>query len=210
MPTNSSPEDRLLRLIKGKYKGRAEAVGNSRAARKESLLTDVSKKILLENKALRPLFSDSVNKIFVFVLIGLVAYLAYNLLFPPIDLDSIIGESRPAQDPARAVKVEGAGVSPRIEDYAVYAKMLRNRKLFSAPVVEKENLAREPEIDISGRFNLVGIIAGDDPQAIIEDKEAKKTHYLYAGQSFSGVTVREVTEGKVVLEYNGKEIMLIL
>lgn len=210
MRTDSSPEDRLLRLIKGKYKGKGETGGNSRAAQKESLLTDVSKKILLENKALRPLFSDSANRVLVFILIGLVAYLAYNLLFPALDLDNIIGKSRPGEERSGAVRAEGVDASPRIEDYDVYAKLLKNRELFSAPFVEKEGPAPEPEIDISGRFNLVGIIAGDDPQAIIEDKEAKKTHYVYAGQSFVGVTVTEVTEGKVVLEYNGKEIMLVL
>ena len=82
-------------------------------------------------------------------------------------------------------------------------------KLFSSPFTE-EKLSKEPEVDISKKFSLVGIIAGENPQAIVEDKEAQKTYYLYKGQGFGEVTVEDVGEGRVVLNYKGREIILVL
>ena len=63
---------------------------------------------------------------------------------------------------------------------------------------------------MSEQVGLVGIVAGDNPQAIIEDKKAQKTYYLNKGQSFNGYVVEEILENKVVLDYEGKKISLFL
>jgi len=212
MRSADSPEDRLLRLIKGKYRRRTEAKEASREVQKDTLLTDVSKKIFMQNKALRPLFSDSVNRVLAVILIILAGYLGYSLLFPSYrDLSRFIesgqvtseGRERPAED--------SASVSRGAEDFSVYSQAIRGKDLFSVPYIEdEEGAAKEPEIDVAGRFNLVGIIAGADPQAIIEDKNAKKTHYLFEGQELGEVKVVEITEGRVVLGYKDKEYMLVL
>jgi hypothetical protein len=197
-----SPEDRLLHLIRGKSSGK-----------KKVLVSDVSKKILMKNKALKPLFSGAVNKILVIILVFLGAYLAYSLLFPVRGgMDYLIEGAEISQEIEDIIgKGAGSVRPPGVEDYSVYAKGIAGKKLFSAPFAEEpEGETEAPDIDISRRFNLVGIISGDNPQAIIEDTEAKKTHYLYEGQALNEVTVVKINEGRVTLEYKGKEVMLVL
>ena len=211
MPAES-PEDRLLSLIKGKYKKKDMKLDEPRPGSKDTLLSDMSKKMFVENKALRPIFSDSVNRILVIVLILLTRYLGYSILFPVhrrVDLYlENAGISTEAMD---IVKRSSEPLRSETQSYAQYSKAIKGKRLFSAPFIEEEEAEKdEPGIDIASRFNLVGIIAGDDPQAIIEDKQDKKTHYLLQGQVINEVSVVSISEGKVVLGYKGKEIMLVL
>ena len=210
-----SPEDRLLRLIKGKYKKKepGATTGQGRpATNTESFLTDVSKKIFLKNKRVKVLFSDTVNKVLVGILIAVGLYFAYSLLFPAERNIEYIIRKEEAAPVDTAVAERGEPLARYVDDYSVYSRRIGNRDLFTAPLGEEGETGpkKAPEIDIAKRFNLVGIISGDEPQAIIEDREGKKTHYLYEGQSINGVTVLEIAEGRVVLDYDGKEVMLVL
>ena len=64
---------------------------------------------------------------------------------------------------------------------------------------------------LAARLNLMGIVSGDPPQAIIEDSQTKKTYFVVKGQSVvDGAMVREVTENRVVLELQGETIELSL
>lgn len=88
------------------------------------------------------------------------------------------------------------------------------------PVVK--NLDRELEdieIDIRGSskvskgemlqdLSLLGVITGDDNQAIIEDKKTKRTFFLYKGDSFREFKVDDIKEGSVTLDYQGERIEL--
>lgn len=191
-----SPEDRLLGLIKGKHRKNP----------------DIKKEIFVKNKALRPLFSDSVNAVLIIMSILLAGYLGYNFLFPVHrNVDRLIESAGTSPLVRDIIEKETASLEPPAEDYSAYSKVIKERELFTAPAGEEiTGEPKAPDIDISKRFNLVGIIAGDDPQAIIEDTEAKKTHYLYEGQSLNGVTVTEISEGKVILGYGGQEVILVL
>ena len=57
-------------------------------------------------------------------------------------------------------------------------------------------------------FNLLGVITGDDNQAIIEDKKTKRTFFLYKGDSFREFKVYDIREGSVTLDYQGERIEL--
>ena len=211
MPAES-PEDRLLSLIKGKYKRTERRSSEPRPGSKDTLLSDMSKKIFVKNKALRPLFSDSVNRMLAIVLILLAGYLGYSILFPVHRrVDKYLEKAGISTEAIDIIERGSEPLRPETQSYAHYSKAIRGKKLFSAPYIEEEEAEKEePGIDVASRFNLVGIIAGDDPQAIIEDKQDKKTHYLLQGQVINEVSVVSISEGKVVLGYRGKEIMLVL
>lgn len=53
-------------------------------------------------------------------------------------------------------------------------------------------------------LQLVGIAWGEAPEAMIRDKKEGRTHFLKAGQTFKGITIKEVFKDRVVLEYDGK------
>lgn len=67
-------------------------------------------------------------------------------------------------------------------------------------LISKEELVKD--------FLLMGIIAGDTFQAIIEDKKTKKTNFLYKGDSLRGFTVYEIKDSSVILDYDGEKIEL--
>ncbi|MDP2920761.1 MAG: hypothetical protein Q8O12_00125 [Candidatus Omnitrophota bacterium] len=65
-----------------------------------------------------------------------------------------------------------------------------------------------PKEEILGNLNLLGIITGDNNQAIVEDKALKKTFFLYKGDSLGELKVYEIKDNAVILEYMGDKIEL--
>jgi hypothetical protein len=71
------------------------------------------------------------------------------------------------------------------------------------------NIKRISKGEILNNFNLLGIITGDNNQAIIEDKILKKTFFLYKGDSLGELLkVYDIKDSVVILEYNGEKIEL--
>ncbi|MFH1854067.1 MAG: hypothetical protein ABH815_02020 [Candidatus Omnitrophota bacterium] len=70
---------------------------------------------------------------------------------------------------------------------------------------KKPSVSKE---DVLKNLNLLGIVAGDDNQAIIEDLESKKTHFLYTGDNLGEYKVLDIKDNKVLLEYKGEKIEL--
>ena len=73
-------------------------------------------------------------------------------------------------------------------------------------VVKKEiSFSKE---DVIKNLGLLGIVTGDEDQAIIEDKETKKTFFLYKGDSFGEFRVLDIGSKGVILDYKGEKIEL--
>lgn len=68
------------------------------------------------------------------------------------------------------------------------------------PSVSKEEIVKD--------LTLMGIITGDSDQAIIEDKKAEKTHFLYKGDTFGEFKVHDIKGSSVILDYKGEKIEL--
>ena len=65
--------------------------------------------------------------------------------------------------------------------------------------------------ELAARLNLMGIVAGDQPQAIIEDSQTHKTYFVISGQAVSeGAVVEKVLENRVILSIDGETIELTL
>ena len=64
--------------------------------------------------------------------------------------------------------------------------------------------------EILGNLSLLGIITGDNNQAVIEDKTLKKTFFLYKGDSIGELKVYEIKNSVVILDYKGEKIELII
>lgn len=65
-----------------------------------------------------------------------------------------------------------------------------------------------PKQDIGSNLYILGIVEGDDDQAVIKDKNLDRTFFLYKGDSFEGFTVYDIKEGSVILEHEGEKIEL--
>lgn len=101
--------------------------------------------------------------------------------------------------------------------FSSYETIIAKRQLFvltSGNTLTSENIAAVKAVStwaqVVKNFSLVGILPGDNPQAIIEDKSKGKTYYVGKTQDFEGVTVKDIKDKVVVLEYNGENHTLNL
>ena len=74
--------------------------------------------------------------------------------------------------------------------------------------IRKVSLASKEEL--VNDFSLLGVVTGNDNQAIIEDKKANNTFMVYEGDEFKGFTVHDIKEGFVILDYKGEKIKLAM
>ena len=210
-----SPEERLLRFIRRKNPKKAEGAPpqHLQAGRRVSFKTRL-KEMLSKDRLYTASALDLFNKALIGVLAIIVAYFGYNLLFPPArDIGFIDERTEIAPSGTSGIvdkNSQQAAMPEKAENYSAYESQIKGKQLFGASSATKSAGEQPAGMDISKKFNLVGIIAGDQPQAIIEDKETQKTYYLYAGQSFGDATVEEVNNGKVVLNYKGERVTLVL
>ena len=64
---------------------------------------------------------------------------------------------------------------------------------------------------LASRLTLMGIVAGDPAQAIIEDAQTQKTYFVTAGQAVvEGAVLEQVLDNHVVLNLGGEKIELTL
>ena len=230
MAKETSPEERLLNLIKGKNKKAAEAPVAIKApvtapaaapkkpermpaetvvSKADKCISGMLKSELFKNKFFEPVMLKTMNRYLIIILGILLLYFLIDLIVvrPSKNVQSLITKTTAEQSgktlPAGTKNVAAA------KDYSSYSNAAPGRTVFGP------GGAAAPE-DVSGsggmaeQVGLVGIIAGDNPQAIIEDKKAQKTYYLNKGQSFNGYVVEDILEDKVVLDYEGKKISLFL
>lgn len=212
---NISPEEKLLRLIRGQKR----VAHKTTPLKTESADRGIS---LKSNKgAQRPqhrILSSIPKFLTVFYLKGAlwvmlwlsVCYLIYSFVSPMLPV---------AKDRASLIKPDKI-LSPEIEyltesrPLESYLEAARTRRIFggssiSAGPEEKIPVSSEAE-DAINNLNLVGIILGENPQAIIEDKVTHKTCYLSKGEFVGNFQVQDVKEGKVTLILEGQKFELYL
>jgi hypothetical protein len=72
-------------------------------------------------------------------------------------------------------------------------------------VEQKSPLSKQ---DLIKNLNLLGIVESENSQAIIEDKETKRTFFLYKGDRFGEFTVYDIKESGIIFDYKGEKIEL--
>jgi hypothetical protein len=209
MKDNISPEEKLLRLIKGQKKqpkeppGVAIGSGGEPKPQKTSPSGPAAKK---------PFFTLSPQKIIAFLFIAAIGYLIASFLYPLWEKKRIEAELKepPAKSPGKeTVKL------PKDEAKSIdfYLGGIKRRAIFNNPL-QSESAATGPvkaaDADLIKDINLVGIISGENPQVILEDKKAQKTHYLSKGQFIGNLQVDDIQEGKIILNCNGQKYELHL
>ncbi|MFH1479032.1 MAG: hypothetical protein ABIG92_04575 [Candidatus Omnitrophota bacterium] len=78
--------------------------------------------------------------------------------------------------------------------------------------VEKTNVKNISDIknNIQSSIKLVGIITGEESQAIVEDLQTKETLFLGVGDSIKDCKVSNIFKDSVVLDYNGEKITIAI
>ena len=224
MQKDISPEEKLLSIIKGNHDkgpgneaGDAEAKDSNAEAAGHKDKIDEYLEVFLKNGFLKnTLFDPQILKVFnkymVIVLSILILYLFADIFFvnPSRKAAVIISEM---SNPVVSVPPMRRVAPAETQGYSYYSNRITGKKIFggssygSLAIQEGAESAEEPSSD---DIILLGILKGNNPQAIIEDKKNTKTYYLGKGQSTNGIIVEDINEDKVVLEYKGRKITLFL
>ncbi|MCM8780595.1 MAG: hypothetical protein NC908_01545 [Candidatus Omnitrophica bacterium] len=199
MKDRISPEEKLLRLIRGQKKETtSEETEGSRVNVNRRLdirqLSFIRNRRIIQVSALFVFFSACVYLVYVFVL----PWYGYKEIDLPPHPEGIISEYK--------------GIQSEIKPYEFYLNGIRNRPLFNATQEppKTESLAGAIDANIVKDITLVGIIAGEKPQAVIEDNKTQKIFYLNKGQFLGDIQVEDIQEGKIILNYQGKRFELYL
>jgi len=203
MKENISPEEKLLRLIKGK-KSPFFSKKNNKNIAKSSNLTQALRGAIdyLSGTFLNP---AHFSRIIPILLIISLIYLSITFIYPLVALRNI-------QVPKVNIQ-NSSSVEPQIKEeskpYESYLQGLNKRQIFSSSVnASSSNLPAAAGADVIKDLNLVGIISGENPQAIIEDKKSQKTYYLIKGQAIGELQIEDIQEGKIILNYRGQRYEL--
>jgi type II secretory pathway component PulC len=200
MRDNISPEEKLLRLIRGERKPPAGASAAQSAAR-------AAKAAAFEFKLPDLKFHLEARKAILIILVLSCIYLVFAFIYPFVFLRTV---KLPVAAKGSLVSLE---VIPKTEQKPLeeYLQGLGDKQVFgSGGSVGVIGPASGLSAELIKDINLVGIIAGENPQAIIEDKKGQKTYYLNKGQSIGEFQVEDIQEGKIILNFNGQRFELHL
>lgn len=224
MTKDFSPEERLLRLIRSRAPKQAPASAGAYKPREEPANRHlVSSKVSTalprkEPPRQTPSFDiksvfrwENLNLVLIILLIGLLLYFIPLFLKNSKSPVKNLEEKLKNQEKASVEKAD----EPNRPPFDYFSEQAGARNIFS-PVLKEEPQAQTPQEeglkleDLKGQLNLLGVVSGDTPQAIIEDKRTQKTYFLNKGSTFDDIEVGDILENKVILIYKGKQFELVL
>ena len=202
---NISAEEKLLRLIKGKSKKSAletqEPRSPDRKLRPSRLsIPKINFRQIKFNKRI-------LNYSLIILSIISSLFLVFQFTLP----SQISVKKPPLKDKS---EVEADISSTAKKPYAYFSKDINKRQLFGASfkLQEKsERIDNKQLKDVIKDISLVGIVSKQGKfVAIIEDKRVDKTYFLGEGDSLGELSIKQIEEGKVTLDYYGQEVDLYL
>jgi len=225
MTGDISPEERLLRLIRSKKPQPVSEEEERDSTPKQETPkplavadTDTPPKKGLRWSNYKPslkladiLRFENINLALVLLLIGVAIYsIPIFLREPKSAIEDLEKRIKSTKKSLSAEEKES-----KAPPLSYFAKEVNARNIFSpiakgdvtpeAPVDEGPKLE-----DIREQLSLLGVIGGDNPQAIIEDKKVQKTYFLNKGGMLDKVQVKDILDNKVILIYKGQEFELII
>ena len=138
---------------------------------------------------------------------------ALSTLYLFIVLLSSLLPYRPIQAPTIKHTATEYLVNPteKVHSLEHYLATIRGKPLFASTVfanpVSRQGVSDIPSLK---NINLIGIITGDSPQAIIEDKQNQKTYYVNKGGFINDFQIEDIVKVKVILNYKGQKFDLYL
>ncbi len=200
MPNNIAPEEKLLRLIRGQKK---KEPGPEIAAASASPKSHQQTAFILLRQYLT--FFNGQKTIKICFAISCI-FLLYSFIYPLFGLRKI---HLPKVTPQK-IAIDKLDLPQPDRPYEFYSEKLKGRPLFGQTAGSKDNsasLALTESISIKD-ISLLGIISGDNPQAILEDKKSRKTYYVSKGQFVGDFQLEDIQEGKIILNSRGQRYEL--
>lgn len=149
-----------------------------------------------------------INRILPAVLLSTITAVLLSLHISKIKaLDTLMPQDEQLEE-IEAGTPERAETAP----FSYYEGIIGKRDVFrtaNAPEKSNKSLTVQPApSELLQNYSLIGVVADENPQAIIEDKNSKQTYFLNKGQSLGQMKIEDIQEGKVILEANGQRLEL--
>jgi hypothetical protein len=129
-------------------------------------------------------------------------------------LIAVISEKKPADMPAEEDKKAAVPVPDKpAASFEDYQKLINAKSIFAPPVTQAgKAIAQEgPGLnELIKDLRLVGIMPGEMPQAIIEDRKNNQTLFLKEGDMINDIEIKSISTGRVVLARNDETVTLSL
>lgn len=205
MNDNILPEEKLLRLIRGNKNN--DLAGNNIDKAPAIALKSASK--YFSPCLFQRLLTFLNFRIMLWVLfIAACIYLVISFIYPWVGLR---GAKFYRLTPEKISEFNNASVKD-VKPYEFYLEGIGDRRIFANPAKQEtyKELLKGVSKDLLRDITLLGIVSGENPQAIIEDKLAQKTYYLNKGQFIGELQVTDIGEGKITLDFNGQAFELNL
>jgi hypothetical protein len=147
------------------------------------------------------------NRLLVIVTAGLLIFVVYKNIFlktPEKDV-SLPKISDKQTDVVSQEDVEEAHLFNDGE--------FKSRNIFQYPwektvEIDASGASGAPGVGLADLIRVTGILYGDSPQVIVEDKKTQQTFFLSAGEKIMEATVDEIKPDKAIFSYNGSKTEL--
>jgi hypothetical protein len=222
-----TPEKQLLKLIeKGKdYVGFSPSAVKHRSLSFFSIGAWIGRASFLKESLIRWFKAGSyrsfdAKKANYFLSFCIFILLVYFVISSTFSVNSLVNFEKKMKSLQANVKKgsKSAGESEILglkKTVSYYLEKARERDIFRMRSKRAANEDKSAPILPSGRvieatahLRLVGISWSDDPDAMIEDTQAKRTLFIKRGQMIGEVKVQAIFKDKVVLSYYGEEVEL--
>jgi hypothetical protein len=211
MENKSTPEDKLLNLIRNKGK---EVSGLADTLAKQPIASQVSK---AAGKKCGPVFLSqglkilSLKKINI-ALVGVIVFFLVYIIFESVFSKEYKPEQLNKPDKTNLNKEAKESALPETKSFDFYSEKLNKRDIFKPETGSEQGGSFSSTTALSeqvANLRLAGIIVDKQPQAIIEDTKLKKTYFLYKGDFIGEIKVEDILEGKVILGIGDEKVELI-
>jgi|GEM_PF-895953 len=223
MAEEFSPEEKLLRLIRGEKRHKdkppaekVESLPSPAEAPSAGIQYDVGAAAASTDE--RGDFKF-VNLALIIILIITVGFFVFEFVSPKFKgaVEESVQEPLPVgqKTPPQTPELPTADQEIQTPPFSTYAEVIGRRDLFKPqqPEVPPE---KTPEKTLEAAYNklndllLIGIIAGEKPQAVVEDRKNQKTYFLYKGQTVNQMRVEDILGDRVIFVFEGERFELSL
>lgn len=216
-----SPEEKLLKLIRGEKRQKDKpAVEKTEPPRISSEPPKSSAEIPMaklqgagQMVGGKTGYFKVINSGLVAVLVIIIVFFTFDIITSKLKPPSMVqGEHR--QQQAARPAAEDINRQQTAAPFSTYADV-GNRELFKPLKSEIQDKATSQRASESAQdklkdLSLIGIIAGEKPQAVIEDRKIQKTYFLYKGQNVNQLTVEDILRDRVIFDFEGEKLELVL
>ncbi len=198
MQDNISPEERLLRLIRGEHQ-KPSGQGKQVSGKAQS----PARAAKIARQGYRGRFSfNQTNRILLACFLSLSIYLLADFFITGLGkFKERVLAARETNGRAFEIPVQPSEVPP----VSYYSQAVRAKDLFGAPSpAVKQAPPSSTFLEMVSKLKLQGIISGTNPQAVIEDTNTRQVHFLSPGESIGEIELKRILPGKVQLDYYGQ------